>query len=161
MNTNIEKKTNTIRIPIGDEGGDGHGHFVDYFFTVNSKFTEEMLTENYKKTRDLLGFGIRQIGDDLDNPWMTLDQLHKIIDLGLPAMEQSADWTIGELLEYSEEQEAVDISSEYLAELGISMCGYGLEGFSFEYAAKPDFSLFSGYSEDMDYNVGYGIMSPF
>lgn len=138
------QKTNLIRIPIGDEGGDGHNQFVNFDFRVPVEFTKEILAENYQKNKKELGFGLSDFASEYDDSSISCEQFEVLIAAGYdPAdLVDKDDWDIR-------------VSRNEMFKIAIFFISRGLDGFTYEIAPKPDFTLFRG--RETEYTIGYAL----
>lgn len=138
------KDKNIVAIPIGDWSDDGHGKVVWYHIVVPKKFTKEILTEQYNKNKQLLGFGLKDFAADYEDGTMSIEQFDALRDFGF-----SSDIQIDE-----DDEEKIYLDIETFFEITMFLLSEGLEDFEW-YEIKPDFDLFTG--RDMDGHIGYGL----
>lgn len=147
------KKMNLVRIPIGDEGGDGHQMYKDFFFNIPAEFSKEILLENYKKNKESFGFGLSDFANEYEENFILEEQLEKLFKKGF-TFSQKAEGSMNDKTDGK-----LSLSKRSFIEITLFFVGCGLNGFYAEIVEnKPDFDLFSHYKEG-DFNIGYGLYS--
>lgn len=134
---------NIVAIPIGDWSGDGHDKVEWFHVAIPEQFTKEILTEQYEKNKQLLGFGLRDFAHEYEDNTISIEQVDALRDFGFT----------GELDPFDED-DTIYLDRDDFFKITMFLLSEGLEGFEYE-QVKPDFSLFTG--SNMDANIGYGL----
>lgn len=139
-----EKETHIVRIPVGDLSGDGHDRVKNHDFIVPARFTEDILMENYRKNKELFGFGLKDFAAEYEDFYIPRDKLETLISHGY-------EYEFNEAV-----TDRITIGSHHMASFAMFFVGHGLDGFAYEEVPEPEITLF-GRWDAPDYGIGYGV----
>lgn len=145
MNAKI-KKTNLIRIAIGDWSDAGHGKYTSFEFKVPVKFTKEILLENYEKNKAEFGFGLRDFANEYEDRCIDIENFITLVDAGYIHDDSSVN---------IEKDFDVSLTEDDMLKIAIFFISRGFEDFRYK-IIEPDFDLFSNYSGP-ESQIGYGL----
>jgi hypothetical protein len=151
------KTHNLVGIPLGDWSDDGHGKFETFHLLIPVQFTQEILSENYLKNKELFGFGLKDFANDYEDGRISMSDIEKLQEHGFEFSEASKG-----ILKKDEDAYSTDFSrdnpwlnTKAMLEIVVFFIGYGLEDFTAR-VKEPDFYLFGQWAgpESM---IGYGL----
>lgn len=147
------KTHNLIGIPIGDWSDDGHGKFETFHLLIPVQFTQEMLSENYLKNKELFGFGLRDFANEYEDGRIWIDHYETLKSHGFKFSETS------EKAESNTSFGGDDfwLTRKALLEIVVFFIGHGLEDFTAR-VKEPDFYMF-GQWQGPESMIGYGLFS--
>lgn len=147
------KTHNLIGIPIGDWSDDGHGKCETFHLLIPIQFTQEMLSENYLKNKELFGFGLTDFACDYEESRITIEDYEMLKTHGFAFSETSEE--VVDNTHYSGND--FYLNSKALVEIAVFFIGHGLEGFTAR-VKEPDFYMF-GKWQGPETMIGYGLFS--
>lgn len=147
------KTHNLVGIPLGDWSDDGHGKFETYHLLIPIQFTQEMLSENYLKNKELFGFGLRDFANDYEDGSIWMDRYETLQSHGFKFSEASE----GVVSNTKPSDFDFWLTRKALLEIVVFYIGHGLEGFTAR-VKEPDFYMF-GQWQGPESMIGYGLFS--
>jgi hypothetical protein len=147
------KTHNLVGIPLGDWSDDGHGKFETFHLLIPIQFTQEMLSENYLKNKELFGFGLRDFANDYEDGRIWVENYETLQSHGFQFSENSKSV----LENFDPSDFYLYLNRKALLEIVVFFIGHGLENFTAR-VKEPDFYMF-GQWQGPESMIGYGLFS--